>query len=65
MRTKKAGESVLQCWNEEQQDAANKAGCNHHPKPIFLSCELIDELEWLEKHHNQGVTTLGLFILFC
>ena len=25
--------SVMQCWNEERQGAANKASCNHHPKP--------------------------------
>ena len=26
-------ESVMQYWSEEKQVAANKAGCNHHPKP--------------------------------
>ena len=43
----KAGESVeekkqgslMQCWNKEKQDAANKASCKHHHKhsPVPLS----------------------------
>ena len=53
MRTRKHG-SVTQCWDQEKQDPANKATCNHQPESKFRPVKKQTNQKYKRRQPQKG-----------